>query len=286
MAKRIQLLTMVGVVLFLGWSLVDSAGGASKKRIITNLKLIPDVPEVELFTGIKNQKLATRVYPMSAYNSSVFITNLTQQPLTVKVPPAVSSVHILAQVGQDKGLLDGLLDNPQSQKGKSQSVGGNLSPVGNNQKLDFQGLFTIPAEKTVRLRLRSVCLEHGKPSPSSLKTYELRPIESEVKDEALVLILKKFDPRYDDWEMVQAIAWHLSSHMNWRELANQKKNLSIGGGIPQFSSAQLMNAKKIVEMAQIQVNKKQPSGTRQEFSDTKTDSGPVTTLTRIRGERR
>ena len=57
----------------------------------------------------------------------------------------------------------------------------------------------------------------------------------------------------------------------------QKETSKLGGYISEF---------KIVEMAQIQVNKKQPSGTRQEFSDTKTDSGPVTTLTRIRGERR
>ena len=285
MAKRIQLLAVIGIVLTLGWTIVEPAGGAPKKSIITTLKLHPDAPQVELFSGIKNHKLATRVYPISAYNSSVFITNLTQQPLTVKVPQVVSSVHVLAQVGQDNGLLKGLLDDQQTQTGKSQSVGGNLSPVGNNQKFDFQGLFTIPAEKTVRLRLRSVCLEHGKPSPSSLKTYELRPIESQVQDKALVLILKKFDPRYDDWEMVQAIAWHLSSHMEWRELANEKKHRTIGGGVPQFSTAQLLNAKKIVEMAQVEVNKKQPSEARQEISNLKTDLDSFTTLSRIRGKR-
>jgi len=283
MSKRIQRFAMLGIVLMLGWAIVEPVSGTPKKSIITTLKLNLDAPEVELFSGIKNQKLATRVYPKSAYDSSVYITNLTQQPLTVKVPQAISSVHVMAQVGQDNGLLSGLQDDSQSQTGKSQSVGGNLTPVGNNQKLDFQGLFTIPPEKTVRLRLRSVCLEHGKPCPSSIKKYELRPIESEVKDEALVLILKKFDPRYDDLEMVQAIAWHLSSHMDWRELANQKKHTNIGGGVPQFSTAQLMNAKKIVEMAQIEAHKKQPSKARQEYSNVKNDS--VTTLSRIRGKR-
>lgn len=157
--------------------------------------------------------------------------------------------------------------------------------MGNNQNFNIQGLFTIPPEKTVRLRLRSVCLEHGKPCPSSLKKYELRPIESEVKDKALVLILRKFDPRYDDLEMVQAIAWHLSSHMNWRELANQKKHRNIGGGVPLFSAAQLQNAKKIVELAQIEANKKQPSDTRQEYSNVKSKSDSATTLGRIRGKR-
>lgn len=285
MSKRIQQLTMVGIVLIMGWAIVESADGARKKSIITTLKVNSDAPQVDLFSGIKNQKLATRVYPKSAYDSSVFITNLTQQPLTVKVPPAISSVHVLAQVTQGNGFLQDLQDDSKSQIGKSQSVGGNLTPVGNNQKIDFKGLFTIPPEKTVRLRLRSVCLEHGKPCPSSVKKYELRPIESEVKDKALVLILKKFDPRYDDLEMVQAIAWHLSSHMDWRELANQKKNINIGGGVPQFSAAQLQNARKIVELAQIEVNKKQPATARQELSKTKAKNASVTTLSRIRGQR-
>ena len=286
MTKRIQLLSIMGIVLIVGWTLVEPAGGAPKNSMITTLKLLPDAPQINFFEGIEKQKLAARVAPISAYNSSVFITNLTAQPLTVKIPPAVSSVHVLAQVGPDNGLLQGLQDKIQQQTGKSQAVGGNLTPVGNNQNLDFKGLFTIPAEKTVRLRLQSVCLEHGKPCPSSIKTYELRPIETQVQDKALVLLLTKFDPRYDDWEMMQAIAWHLSSHMDWRELANEKKHHIIADGVPLFSTAQLLAAKKIVELAQIDVNRKTPAETRQEFSNSKTDVDSVSTFGRTRGNRR
>tara|TARA_R110002095_G_scaffold102921_1_gene90235 strand:+ start:1409 stop:2269 length:861 start_codon:yes stop_codon:yes gene_type:complete len=286
MAKRIQLLLIMGTVLIVGWTLVEPAGGAPKNSMITTLKLLPDVPQVNLFEGIEQQALTVRVAPISAYNSSVFITNLTAQPLTVKLPQSVASIHILAQNGPGDGFLQGLQNQPQQQTGKSQAVGGNLTPVGNNQNFDFKGLFTIPAEKTVRLRLQSVCLEHGKPSPSSLKTYELRPIESQVQDKALVLLLTKFDPRYDDWEMMQAIAWHLSSHMEWQELANEKKDRVIGGGVPLFSTAQLLAAKKIVEMAQVNVNRKQTAEKRQEFPDSKTDVDSISTFSRTRGNRR
>tara|TARA_R110002111_G_scaffold258083_1_gene326786 strand:+ start:1414 stop:2274 length:861 start_codon:yes stop_codon:yes gene_type:complete len=286
MAKRIQLLLIMGIVLIVSWTLVEPVGGAPKNSLITTLKIMPDAPQVNLFEGIEQQTLAARVAPISAYNSSVFITNLTAQPLTVKLPQSVASVHILAQNGPGNGFLQGLQNQPQQQTGKSQAVGGNLTPVGNNQNFDFKGLFTIPAEKTVRLRLQSVCLEHGKPSPSSLKTYELRPIESEVQDKALVLLLTKFDPRYDDWEMMQAIAWHLSSHMEWRELANEKKDRVIGGGVPLFSTAQLLAAKKIVEMAQVNVNRRQTVETRQEFSNSKTDVDSISTFSRTRGNRR
>lgn len=266
----------------LGWASVEPVSSATKKSIVTTLILNPDVPQVDLFPGIKDKKLSTRVYPKSAYSSSVFITNLTHQPLTVKVPDAISSVHVLAQKGQDNGLLSAIQSGTQAQTGASQSVGGNLSPVGSNQKFDFQGLFTIPAEKTVRLQLRSVCLEHGKPSPSSLKTYELRPIESQVQDKALVLILQKFDPKYDDWEMVQAIAWNLSSHMNWSALANVKKHQIIGGGVPQFSTAQLVSAKKIVDMAKREVIKKRPSEGPQQVANSKNRLDSVSTLVRSR----
>ncbi|MCA9016731.1 MAG: hypothetical protein KDA77_15465 [Planctomycetaceae bacterium] len=285
MAKRIQLLTIAGIVLLIGGTSVQSVNGTPKKSSITSLSLNPDAPQVGLFDGIEKQTLSAKVIPQSAYSSAVLITNLTTEPLTVKIPSAVSSVHILAQAGPDNGFLQALQGN-QQQTGDSQAVGGNLSPVGNNQKLDFQGLFTIPAEKTVRLQLRSVCLEHGKPCPSILKTYELRPIETQVKDKTLVLLLEKFNPRRDDWEMMQAIAWHLGSHMDWQELSNKKKNHHIGGGVPYFSTAQLTTARKIVELARIESHRESVAKRLQLDVNKSNDLETKSTLSRTSGNRR
>lgn len=282
MVKRIQLLTVLGIFLIAGWLWVKPAIGTPRNSMITTLTLKQDAPQVKLFDGVESQKLSVRVAPLSAYKSSVFITNLTKQPLSVKIPKAVSAVHVLKQVDPNNGFLQGLQNNPQQQTGTSQSVGGNLTPVGNNQNLDIIGLFTIPPEKTVRLRLQSVCLEHGKPSPSSLKKYELRPIENQVKDKALILLLKKFNPRYDDWEMMQAIAWHLSSHMDWRELAKQRKHRTVAGGVPLFSTAQLLTAKKIVEMAKVEVTRKKTPKEDPVFSKIKTDVDSNSILSRTR----
>lgn len=286
MTKRIQLLSILGIVLLIVGTSIEPVNGTPKKSVITTLTLKPDVPQVNLFEGIQQKTLSARVFPKSAYSSSVFITNQTKEPLTVKIPSAVSSVHILAQVDQGNGLLQGLQGNQQAQTGDSQAVGGNLSPVGNNQNFDFQGLFTIPPEKTVRLQLRSVCLEHGKPCPSSLKTYELRPIETKVKDKALVLLLKKFNPRRDDLEMMQAIAWHLGSHMDWQELANKKKNRHIGGGVPYFSKSQIISAQKVVELARIETNRKPAKQDAQQLSNSKTELDASSSLSRVRGNRR
>ena len=286
MTKRIELLVILGIVLFIGGTSIESVNGTPKNSLITTLTLKPEVPQVNLFEGIKQNTLSAKVFPKSAYSSSVLITNQTKEPLTVKIPPAVSSVHILAQAGPGDGFLKGLQGNQQAQTGDSQAVGGNLSPVGNNQNFNFQGLFTIPPEKTVRLQLRSVCLEHGKPCPSSLKTYELRPIETQVKDKALVLLLKKFNPRRDDLEMMQAIAWHLGSHMDWQELAKKKKNRHIGGGVPYFSKAQLMSAQKVVELARIEANRKLAKQDSRQISKTKSELDASSTLSRVRGNRR
>lgn len=282
MVKRIQLLTVLGIFLIAGSLWVKPAIGTPRNSMITTLTLKQDAPQVKLFDGVESQKLSVRVAPLSAYKSSVFITNLTKKPLSVKIPKAVSAVHVLKQVDPNNGFLQGLQNNPQQQTGTSQSVGGNLTPVGNNQNLDIIGLFTIPPEKTVRLRLQSVCLEHGKPSPSSLKKYELRPIENQVKDKALILLLKKFNPRYDDWEMMQAIAWHLSSHMDWRELAKQRKHRTVAGGVPLFSTAQLLTAKKIVEIAKVEVTRKKTQKEDPVFSKIKTDVDSSSILSRTR----
>ncbi|QDT92100.1 hypothetical protein [Gimesia algae] len=285
MVKRIQLPTVLGIVLLLCGTSIAPVNGTPKKSVMTTLSLKSDAPQVELFEGIEKQQLGARVYPMSAYSSSVYISNLTTAPLTVKVPAAVSSVHILAQAGPNPGLLQGLQGGQQTQVGDSQAVGGNLNPVGNNQKIDFNGLFTIPPEKTVKLKLSSVCLEHGKPCPSSLKTYELRPIESQVQDQALVLVLQKFNPKHDDLEMVQAIAWHLSSHLGWQELASKKKHQIVGGGVPFFTPAQLIAAKKVVEVARIESHKLAAQKAKS-FPDSNVNSDTRPVLSRVRQGRR
>ncbi|WP_417382914.1 hypothetical protein [Gimesia sp.] len=284
MVKRIQLPVVLGIVLLLCSTSIAPVNGTPQKGPMTTLSLQPDAPQVELFEGIEKQQLGARVYPMSAYSSSVFISNLTTEPLTVKVPAAVSSVHILAQAGPNPGLLQPL-QGGQTQVGDSQAVGGNLNPVGNNQNFDFNGLFTIPPEKTVKLKLSSVCLEHGKPCPSSLKTYELRPIESQVKDKALVMVLQKYNPKHDDLEMVQAIAWHLSSHLSWQELASKKKHQTVGGGVSYFTPAQLIAAKKVVELARIESHKLAAQETNS-FSDSNADAEARPVLSRVRQERR
>lgn len=286
MVKRIQLPTVLGIVLLLCSTSIAPVNGTPEKGPMTTLSVKPDAPQVELFEGIEKQQLGARVYPMSAYSSSVYISNLTTAPLTVKVPAAVSSVHILAQAGPNPGLLQGLQGGQQTQLGDSQAVGGNLNPVGNNQNNDFNGFFTIPPEKTVKLKLSSVCLEHGKPCPSSLKTYELRPIESQVQDKALLLVLQKYNPKRDDLEMVQAIAWHLSSHLGWQELASKKKHQIVGGGVPFFTAAQLMAAKKVVEVARIESHKLAAQEAKS-FPDSKQDSETRPVLSRVRqGARR
>lgn len=285
MVKRIQLPTVLGIVLLMCVTSVAPVNGTPKKGPMTILSLMPDAPQVDLFEGIEKQQLGARVYPMSAYSSSVYISNLTTAPLTVKVPAAVSSVHILAQAGPGPGLLQSVQGGQQTQVGDSQAVGGNLNPVGNNQKIDFKGLFTIPPEKTVKLKLSSVCLEHGKPCPSSLKTYELRPIESQVQDKALVLVLQKYNPKSDDLEMVQAIAWHLSSHLGWQELASKKKDQIVGGGVPYFTPAQLIAAKKVVEVARIESHKLSAQEEKS-FPESNADSDTRPVLSRVRQERR
>lgn len=266
MMKRIPLLLILGGVLSIGGILINPVNGTARKPAITQLSLDPDAHQVNLFKGIEEKSLSARVFAKSAYSSDVFISNLTHKPLTVKIPPAVSSVHILAQVDPGNGFLQGLQGNPQTQNGDSQAVGGNLAPigVGNNSFFDLQGMFTIPPEKTVRLKLRSVCLEHGKPCPSRMKTYELRPVETKVKDKALVLLLERFNPRRDDWETMQAAAWHLGSHVSWQDLASKRKNKHIGGGVPYFSRTQLMSAQKVVELARIESHR-QPSEKKQQL---------------------
>jgi hypothetical protein len=226
----------------------------------------PDAVRVELFEGIEREQLSVRVSPRDAYSSKVFITNETDQPLTVILPEAVVAVHVLNQVpglgdilgnqGQNAGLNAG---NGQGNQGAGQSVGGvfqgQQGGPGNNQaqnpfgnQMPANGFFSIPPEKTVQVSLATVCLDHGKPDPSVRMTYELRRVEDHTDDLVLRELLRGYDPQRDQRMVLQAAAWNRANEMSWKELA--AKTIRRGPlRFPLFSRNQLKQAEELVEEA-------------------------------------
>src|SRR5690606_2315526 len=132
-------------------------------------------PVVELFEGLDQGRIEARVVPSNEFHAHIFLTNTTQQPLTVQLPAAAAAVHGLKQAASGfipPGPLGLPGQTAQATLGAGQAAAGQLFPSGPQSgtytpSTPFDGtqFFSIPAEKTVQVEFQSVCLDHGKPSP-------------------------------------------------------------------------------------------------------------------------
>jgi hypothetical protein len=249
---------------------------AGSKDVIRTLSLDESAKIVELFDGMDSGQLQVRVSPKSPQESYVFVKNTTDEPLTVALPKAAVGVHILPQFfnGQGNNPFNNFGNQNQNQnqglnnqfggggqQGRSQNVGGQFQPFNNNQQGLFNnqnngngngnlnqfqngnGFFSIPPEKTVQLKMRTVCLDYGLPDPTPGMKYELRRVETEISNPALVKLLEGFTVRVDQ-DAMQAAAWHLSNNLSWGQISGLAGNELIA-----FTSGTIFDA-KAMKMAQ------------------------------------
>lgn len=283
--------------LFFGGALV-LVSAAADAGAIRKLTLDPDAEAVGLFEGIEQERITARVAAKNQYAADVFLTNTTDKPLTVAIPPAVAAVHELKQfapaggLGLDNGfgqnnlfgnnLLgnNGLGNNGlgMTQTGAGQSLGGQLgaagfpgngpggfpnfqqNPMGN--KFPGQNFFSIPAGKTVQLRLDSVCLDLGNPDPMPGMRYGLRRLDDVVSEPAVRALLVQSNPQRTDRKALQAAVWHLRhGGRSWSRLAAQTTG-RLPFPAPYFTSTQLQAAQQMVAAVRTAEETTEPHPTR------------------------
>ena len=255
--SRLLRLTVAGLMIA-GLSLA-TADAESPARRQTKPKEKPQT--VEFFDGIKTGALKVRVVPKDEFLSKVRITNTLDKPVSIKLPDGVAAVHVLKQVNpgapfDPNGFNNNNNNSNNSQFGNGQSIGGQFGGYGNNNfgnqpgnGIGFnQGFFSIPAKRTRELKLNTVCLQYGKPSPRLKMRYELRPLKEVVSDSRLQQLLKTYDPRQTDRMVMQAAAWNLTG-LSWRTLQAKKRRRIGLRATPLFNRRQLETAYKLVEAA-------------------------------------
>jgi hypothetical protein len=200
---------------------------AARPGPVKKLSVDPDAREVELFAAIEAGELEARLVARDARHGNLLVTNKTEDPLTVKLPRAVVGVHVLKQFlpPQNQQGAFGVQNLSPTEPSQALGVGfggsglGPLGPVLNN----LGGMFSVPAERTVQIRISSVCLQYGKPDPASHMEYRVEPVEEFTRDAALQEFLYDFGTDYKpgrivDYGAVQAAAWRLSNRMSWEAL--------------------------------------------------------------------
>lgn len=254
------------IALLLAFAIASPVFAIDKEKLgkaLKNSTFDPTAKQVELFEGIENETIDYRLILASSKGGKLFLENKTDEPISVEMPPAVVGIHILAQPGGGFGGDTGG-GGGQGQGGGNQAAGG--GGLGGQQGGGQQGgggnFFSIPPQAVLAVKLKTVCLEHGKPEPAARLTYKLIKVEDYSSDKRLHELLALVPSGKVNQRAAQAAAWHFSSKMSWQELVNKKKGrLGANANKSYFSRAEMQWASNLVSAATTRARVKEEKGT-------------------------
>lgn len=240
--KRIVWHGSLSMILLAALPLVAAAAAPEKKTAKEPANV------VELFAAMEAGDIEVKVFPKDATKGTVTIKNNTDKPLTVKVPPALAGVPVLAQLccpiggggacpgggggGGNQGFGGGMMGG----------MGGMMGGMG-GMGMGMGGMFNVAPEKVAKVKLVTVCLDHGKEDPNPHIEYKLVPIDKYAKDPAVAEVIKLMLAGKIDQHSAQAAAWHLQNGLSWKELATKIGAKHLNGSVePYFTSVHLQRA--------------------------------------------
>ena len=203
---------------------------------------------------MKSGEIAVKYIAHNSGEGLLLVTNKADQPLTVKLPDAFAAVPVLAQAVNNN-------NNNAAPAGNGSHKSYNNSNNNQNQGLGGGGLgggggggygggaFDIPPEKTAKIKLETVCLEHSKKEPNPRVPYEIRPIETFTSDANVQELCKLLGTGRVSQRAVQAAAWHLANHVTWEQLMDKKIHHLIGGDEVYFTREEILAAMRITDRA-------------------------------------
>jgi hypothetical protein len=248
------------VVLPLGWSrAADDTGDNGVKTAERAARLKPDMSAdktvtkaVDMFEAAKRGDLEVKFVAKNSHDGRLLIKNNTDEPLSVKLPEAFAAVPVLAQnaVG---GAVGGTRSNRSSnQNNQNQSLGGGIGGGGGGyggNRGGVGGAFDVAPEKVARIKVQTVCLEHGKKEPTAAVPYEIEPVASYTSDAKVQELCKLLGTGEVSQRAAQAAAWHLANHMTWEQLIDKKTHHLLGPSEIYFSAADIRAAMQITDRA-------------------------------------
>ena len=239
-------------VLSIGTFTTSSAWAAKPSK--RSAEKAPRVETVELFQAIEAGDIEVKLILQSSKGGNVIFENKTKKPLSIKLPDAFAGVPVLAQLGG--GGFGGGGGGLGGGGGGGQGVGGGGGGFGGGGQGGGGGgfgggggggVFNVGPEKIRKIKVVTVCLEHGKTEPNPRMEYEIRPIETFTENPEVIALCKLVGTGRIDQHSAQAAAWHLANGMSWRELASKIGKKHLNGGVePYFTMRQINYGMRLV----------------------------------------
>ena len=230
---------------------------AKSKRRVKSKKVEPTV--VGLFEGMESGEIEVKFVPANAERATVVLKNKTDKPMQVKLPEAFAGVPVQAQFLGGGGMGGGLGGlggggglggfGGGGLGGGGQGLGGGfggggMGGFGGGGLGGFGGggfgggLMNLPPEKPRRIKVATVCLEHGKKDPNPRMKYTIVPIEKFTKKKEVIELCKLLGTGRINRDAAQAAAWHFMDNMSWQQLANKVGVVHLNGMREPFFSPQ------------------------------------------------
>ena len=194
--------------------------------------------EVELFQGMQDGVIETKIIVRNDHEARIFFTNKTKQPLAIQLPEAFAAVPALAQFGGAGGGGQGGGGFGGGGGGGQQSTGGGLGGGGGGGG----GVFSIPPDETERIDVAVLCLDHGLRDPSSSKPYVMVPADQHIDRPEVIALLSAFGHGQLHHGAAQAAVWHLNNDLSWNFLAAKQQGTRRNFNRPPYFSADEIRA--------------------------------------------
>lgn len=260
----------------------------AKRKVIPAQKVDESLDHIDVFEGIEKGLLDVKMIPKDAMGGNMLIENKGDKPLNVDFPAAFIGKQVLKQFGGQQGGFggggqQGGVGGGQQGGGGGQQQGGGIGGgqqgggggFGGQQGGGGGGFFSVPADRVVRVAYRSVCLEHGKPEPTSRMTYRIGKVEEFSSDPVLEETLKLVASGQLDPQAGQAATWHITDKMSWEQLA-AKSIPHIGrAATPYFSAATLARAQNIHVAAVTRANDREENSKKSATVKTSRNTSPT-----------
>ena len=218
-------------------------------KITKTIEPVEGFQPVEMFEGMQSGNVDVTIKAKDAADSTLIVTNKTDKPLAIQMPATFSAVPVLRQFGGGGGLGGGggRGGGRGGQGGQSQGIGGGIG--GGRGGGGFGGgggglggggggggVFNIPAGKSGKLQIKTVCLEHGKPDPRSAIEYRVQPLENLADDSKVAETIRMLANDEITQNVAQATTWHLTDDLSFEDMLTMNRVERMGGYYERFFS--------------------------------------------------
>ena len=211
---------------------------------------------VDMYDGISNGDVEVTIKAKSSSDSNFFVKNLTDKPLAIRLPKAFSAVPVVRQFGGGGfggrgggGLGGGGLGGGGfggGQFGGNQGIGGGFGGGQGGGGFGGRGggglggggvgggVFNIPAGKSGKISVKTVCLEEGKEDPKHYIDYVVQPLENLTTNPEVFEVCRMLANDEVAQPVAQAAAWNIENNLSWEELLVKNRVERMDGSFERY----------------------------------------------------